>query len=123
MRTITYTLLGWIATVLVAYGATTKTVLWIAAAMVGLCLGSSQSAGRALVGYLSPDDRRAEFFGLWGLATKLAAILGPLSYGATTWVTRGNHRAAMLATGLFFIVGLALLRRVDVERGRRAALA
>lgn len=121
MRTLAFTLLGWIATVLIAYAATNRTLLWIAAGMVGLCLGSSQSAGRALVGYLSPDDRRAEFFGLWGLATKLAAILGPISYGATTWITRGNHRVAMLATGGFFVVGLALLTRVNVERGRRAA--
>ncbi|MBI2508796.1 MAG: MFS transporter, partial [Betaproteobacteria bacterium] len=89
---------------------------------VGLCLGSSQSAGRALVGYLSPPARTAEFFGLWGLAVKLSSILGPLTYGAVTWITQGNHRLAILATGLFFVIGLALLAGLNVARGRAAAL-
>jgi UMF1 family MFS transporter len=38
-----------------------------------------------------------------------------------TWATSGNHRLAMLATGGFFVVGLALLAGIDVARGRRAA--
>jgi UMF1 family MFS transporter len=85
-------------------------------------MGASQSAGRALVGYFSPDARRAEFFGLWGLAVKLSAILGPVTYGAISWVSRGDHRLAMLFTGAFFLVGLGVLAGVDVQRGRRAAL-
>jgi MFS transporter, UMF1 family len=44
----------------VAYAAVTRDVFWIAANLAGLCLGASQSAGRALVGYLSPAPRRAE---------------------------------------------------------------
>ena len=87
------------------------------------CYIASQSAGRALVGYLAPEDRHAEFFGLWGLAVKLASILGPLSYGALTWLTGNNHRMAMLVTGIFFVLGLAVLTSVDPERGRRAAIA
>jgi UMF1 family MFS transporter len=70
---------------------------------------------------LSPADRRAEFFGLWGLAVKLSSILGPITYGTVTWATHGNHRFAMLATGVFFAAGLVLLARIDVGRGRRAA--
>jgi UMF1 family MFS transporter len=97
-------------------------LFWIAANLVGLCLGSSQSAGRALVGYLSPPGRAAEFFGLWGLAVKLSSILGPLTYGAVTWATGGNHRLAILCTGLFFAVGLAILAGLDIARGREAAL-
>jgi UMF1 family MFS transporter len=97
-------------------------LFWIAANLVGLCLGASQSAGRALVGYLSPAARTAEFFGLWGLAVKLSAILGPLTYGAVTWATGGNHRLSILVTGLFFVAGLALLSGIDARRGRAAAL-
>jgi UMF1 family MFS transporter len=40
-----------------------------------------------------------------------------------TWVTANDHKSAMLATGVFFVLGLVLLRGVDPERGRRAALA
>ena len=121
VRTIALTLWAWIATTLVAWLASGPGLFWVAANLAGLCLGSSQSAGRALVGYLSPADRRAEFFGLWGLAVKLSSILGPITYGTVTWATHGNHRLAMLATGAFFAAGLVLLARIDVGRGRRAA--
>ena len=86
-------------------------------------MGTSQSAGRALVGYLSPEARRAEFFGLWGVSVKLSSIFGPLTYGAVSWVSGGDHRLAMLATGAFFVAGLVILAGIDPERGRRAAKA
>ncbi len=121
--TIALTLCGWIATVLIAWAADTRVLFWLAANLAGLCLGASQSAGRALVGYLSPKARRAEFFGLWGLATNLSSILGPITYGVVSWVSRGNHRLAMLVTGVFFVLGLLILHGIDVRRGRRAALA
>ncbi len=122
-RTLAFTLLGWCSMVLIAYLSTGQAGFWVAANIAGLCLGASQSAGRALVGYLTPADRHAEFFGLWGLAVKLASILGPLSYGAVTWLTDNDHRAAMLITGAFFVLGLCVLAGVDPERGRRAATA
>jgi UMF1 family MFS transporter len=115
-KTLTLTLLGWCAMVVIAYLSTGRAGFWVAANIAGLCLGASQSAGRALVGYLAPADRHAEFFGLWGLAVKLASILGPLTYGADN-----DHRSAMLITGLFFVLGLVVLTSVDPERGRRAA--
>jgi UMF1 family MFS transporter len=122
IRTIALTLLGWILMILIAYRADTPGQFWIAANITGLCLGASQSAGRALVGYLSPPDRSAEFFGLWGLAVKLSSILGPLTYGLVSWMSRGDHRLAMLLTGGYFLAGLALLMGVNAERGRNAAL-
>lgn len=122
-RTLALTLLGWCSMVVIAYLTTDRLGFWIAANIAGLCLGASQSAGRALVGYLAPPDRHAEFFGLWGLAVKLASILGPLTYGAITWATDNDHRTAILFTGVFFVLGLAVLMSVDPERGRRAATA
>jgi UMF1 family MFS transporter len=113
------TLVGWFVGNLVAYFSDTREMFWVAANIAGVCMGSSQSAGRALVAYLSPAGRSAEFFGLWGVATRLAAILGPLTYGAVTWITGGNHRLAILLTGIFFIAALAVLAFVNEERGRR----
>ena len=123
VRTIVFTLIGWILTVLLAYAAKGPALFWVAANLVGLCLGSSQSAGRALVGYLSPPARTAEFFGLWGLAVKLSSILGPVTYGLVTWLTRGDHRLAILITGVYFVAGIAIIASLDVRRGRAAALA
>jgi MFS transporter, UMF1 family len=120
--TIALTLAGWMLTVGMASAAVAPGLFWAAANLAGLCLGSSQSAARALVGYLSPAVRRAEFFGLWGLAVKLSSILGPVTYGAVTWVSRGDHRLAILITGGYFVIGLLILIGVDVRRGRIAAL-
>jgi UMF1 family MFS transporter len=112
------TIVGWVVMTVVAYFSRTPAMFWVAANLAGLCMGSSQSAGRALVAYLSPPDRSAEFFGLWGVAIRLAAIMGPLTYGAVTWATGGNHRLAILLTGVFFVVSLFVLAFVDERRGR-----
>jgi UMF1 family MFS transporter len=123
VRTIIVTLIGWLLTVILAWAAEGPALFWVAANLAGLCLGASQSAGRALVGYLSPPARAAEFFGLWGLAVKLSSILGPVTYGVVTWVSGGDHRTAILVTGSYFLVGMALVAGVDTVRGRRAALS
>lgn len=120
--TIALTLVGWLVMVGLAWAARGPELFWVAANLAGICMGASQSAGRALVGLLSPPARRAEFFGLWGLAVKLSSILGPLTYGAVSWITRGDHRQAILITGSYFLIGLLILFGVDVRRGRRAAL-
>lgn len=123
IRTIALTLCGWLLMTTIALAADGRESFWVAANIAGLCLGSSQSASRALVGYLAPRQRHAEFFGLWGLAMKLAAIAGPMTYGLTTWLTGGNHRLALAINGLYFVGGLLLLIGIDARRGRAAALA
>ena len=120
--TLVATMIGWILAIALAYFANGPGLFWTAANLVGICLGSSQSAARALVAYLSPPGRSAEFFGLWGLAVKLSAVLGPLTYGFVTWFTSGDHRLAILLTGTYFLVGLAIIRGIDVIRGRKTAL-
>ena len=120
--TIALTLLGWIVMVLLAWGAQGPSMFWLAANLAGICMGASQSAGRALVGLLSPAARRAEFYGLWGMAVKFSSILGPVTYGVVSWITQGDHRLAILITGSYFVVGLAILFGINVKRGRRAAL-
>lgn len=119
-KALAITLMGWILMVLVAYAATEAWVFWLAATLAGLCMGTSQSAGRAMVGALAPPRRLAEFFSLWTFAIQLAAVVGPLFYGVVTWISEGNHRLALLFTGSFFVLGLLVLRRVDFARGMRA---
>ena len=120
--TIALTLIGWVIMILLAYLAEGPAMFWLAANIAGLCLGASQSAGRALVGLFSPSSRRAEFFGLWGLAVKVSSILGPITYGLVSWISGGDHRLAMLITGSYFLLGLVILMQVNVQRGEEAAL-
>jgi MFS transporter, UMF1 family len=116
------TLVGWIATCIIAAVTTTKGGFWWAAAIAGLCMGSSQSAGRAMAGMFAPRRQLAEFYGLWTFAIRLASIIGPLSYGVITWATGGNQRLAIMSTAVLFIAGLLLLLPVNVRRGREAAV-
>lgn len=123
VRTLACTLVIWIAALVLAYFIETRAGFWLVANLVGVALGSSQSAGRALVGLFSPPGRSAEFFGLWGFAAKSASIVGPLVYGVIAFLTLGNQRLALISTTLFFILGLVLLLTVNEKRGRAAALA
>ena len=116
------TLVGWVATCIIAALTTTKGGFWYAAAIAGVCMGASQSSGRAMAGMLAPPTQLAEFFGLWTFATRVASIVGPLSYGAITWMTGGNQRLAIGFTAVLFVAGLALLMPVNMQRGRAAAL-
>jgi len=117
------TLAGWIVMTVLAALASGPGLFWVAAVIAGLCMGSSQSAGRALAGALSPARQRAEFYGLWTFAIRVSAILGPMTYGAVTLLTGGNHRLAIVSTGIFFVLGLLLLGLVNVPRGIAAAAA
>ncbi len=117
------TLVGWGLTCIVAASVSTKGGFWVAGVIAGLCMGASQSVGRAMVGLLAPANKLGEFYGLWTLATRLASIIGPLAYGVLTWVSLGNQRLAMAATTLFFVVGLLLLVPIQMKRGQAAAEA
>jgi UMF1 family MFS transporter len=113
-------LLLWIAAIATAFVAEQTATLWFAGNLIGAAMGSTQSGGRALIGRFTPPARSGEFFGLWGVVGRLAAILGPMSYGLVSHYS-GNLRLALLSTLAFFVAGLLLLLRVDEARGRRAA--
>ena len=114
-KALALTLLGWL--IMVAIASTTESVVgfWVAAIFAGLCMGSSQSAGRAMVGLLASADRLAETYGLWAFAVQLAAVVGPLAYGLITWLSGGNHRLALACTAVFFVMGLFTLRTVHFK--------
>jgi MFS transporter, UMF1 family len=128
------TLLLWILAIAAIY-FTPQVTIWLNAAtaaewtpqdtflvvgcLAGLSLGSSQSAGRALVGILSPTTRAAEFFGFWGVTSKLAACFGLFGIGLLqSWI--GLH-ASMLFCLALFATAIALALFVDERRGRRNA--
>lgn len=123
VRTLAITLVLWILALTAVYFIDSRPGFWAAANLIGIALGATQSAGRALVGQFSPVARAAEFFGLWGLAGKLAAVIGPATSGVIAFVTHGDLRMALASTIAFFAAGLALLLGVDERRGRAAAVA
>lgn len=94
-------------------------VFLFAGVLSGLSLGSSQSAGRALVGMLTPRSMAAEMFGIWGMVSKLAAVFGLVGLGLI-------QAAFGLADAIVFCILLfagALLATtvIDVRRGETVA--
>lgn len=94
-------------------------VFLIAGCMAGLSLGSAQSAGRALVGVLTPPDKSAEFFGLWGTSAKLAAVFGIMGIGILQNVFGLEN--AILFCLLLFVAAMVLVMPVNETRGIAAA--
>ncbi|MBS1989298.1 MAG: MFS transporter [Cyanobacteria bacterium SZAS LIN-3] len=123
VRGLALSLVLWVVAIILAYLAHDRTLFWIASTLMGISMGGSASAARALVGQLSPTKRAAEFFGLWGQTSKLAAIVGPMSYSLVTYLSGGDYRKAILSTLCFFIAGLVILFRVNEKRGRANAQA
>jgi UMF1 family MFS transporter len=98
---------------------TTEQVFLGVGAASGLCIGATQSAGRTIVALLSPPSKVGEFFGLWGVFGKLAAVGGLMTLGliqALFGLERG-----ILVTGVFFLLGLITVSTVDMARGRASA--
>ena len=108
-------LLVWILAIATAF------YVWVSGNLIGSAMGATQAGGRALIGRLTPARRSAEIFGLWGLANRAAAILGPISYGVIGKLSNGDHQMALLSTLAFFLAGAALLLGVNERRGIAAA--
>ena len=121
VRTLAGGIMVWVAAIAVTFIAEHPAYVWVAANLMGLAMGSTQAGGRALIGRLTPEGRNAEFFGLWGLASRAAAIIGPRAYGAVSRLSGGDHRMALLSTLTFFVVGLLILLTVNEGRGVAAA--
>jgi UMF1 family MFS transporter len=109
---VSITLVQWTLVTLLAYVVTAKWQFWVVAVLAGTGLGAVQAASRTFMATLIPRGREAEFFGFYSLVGKTGAVMGPLVFGGVSWLLAGNQRAAIVAVGLFFVVGLALLSRV-----------
>jgi UMF1 family MFS transporter len=69
---------------------------------------------------MTPSAESGEFFGFFSVMSKFSAIVGPLLFVLAVAVF-GSSRPAILSIVVFFVVGIILLNRVDVDEGRRVA--
>ena len=86
------------------------------AAAIGLVLGGTQALSRSFYSQLIPAGREAEYFSLYQAAERGTSWLGTLVFGVVQQVT-GSYRPALFALAAFFVIGFALLSRVDARRG------
>ena len=88
---------------------------------MGTLLGGSQGLARSMFGQIVPETRSAEFFGFFGFFGKVAALIGPLLYGALTVMY--DSRVGILSVSVLILIGAVMMRMVDVEQGRADAQA
>jgi UMF1 family MFS transporter len=111
-------LVVWMIVVVIAYFLPRgQVVLFLAlAVLIGLVLGGTQALSRSFFSQLIPAGREAEYFSLYQAGERGTSWLGTLTFGLVHQLT-GSYRPAIVALIIFFVIGFALLTRVDPVRG------
>jgi UMF1 family MFS transporter len=109
----------WVGLVVAAFFVTSKTQFWILGVVLALVLGGTQSVSRAIMGVMTPKEHSAEFFGFFNFSGKATSFLGPFLFGLIGLT--GNPRLAILSLLPLFLLGWAIVGRINVDEGRRQA--
>lgn len=83
---------------------------WVVSGVIGFALGGIGTSSRALVGMFTPQEKAAEFFGLWGMVYK-AAIIGPVVFSLVSTLVSASGALFMLSGA--FALGLLLMLTVQ----------
>lgn len=115
-RAIIVSLIIWTGVLVYAYGLLqTRLQFFILGAVIAIVLGGSQALSRSVYSLMIPKGQEAEYFSLYEVSDKGTSWLAPLMFGLALQFTH-SYRVAILSLVVFFIVGLALLARVDVRK-------
>lgn len=113
---------AYVGITIVGYFMQTAMHFLLLAVLVGMVQGGTQALSRSLFASMVPHHKSAEFFGFFSVFEKFAGIFGPALFTLTLMLS-GSSRNAILSVIAFFAVGAALLAKVDVGAGQRAARA
>jgi UMF1 family MFS transporter len=110
-KVVSISLLLWTAVCVMAFFVIVKAHFWAIALVAGLGLGTVQAASRAFYAQLIPKGHESEYFGVYALAGKSSAVIGPLLFGYVS-SAMASQRPAIISVTVFFIAGLAILQFV-----------
>ena len=94
----------------IAYNLKTIYDFYLIAVLIGIVQGGIQALSRSYYSTLIPKNRSSEFFGVYNMLGKFAALLGPLLVGLVTYMT-DSSRLGIFSVSLFFIIGLYLFMK------------
>lgn len=106
----------WVVTMFIALVNPVGALFWIIGPLAGIGLGGVWTTDRAFLLKMIPESRRAEFFGLYALSGRLAAVIGPVLWGLA--VKLGNplgsikYRIAVAAVFAMMLIGYLLIRTI-----------
>lgn len=107
-KTLSVVVLGWVVSLVVIAVTRDRLVFWILASFIGIFLGSTWTSARPLLASLVPKDKMGQFFGLYSLSGRTAAIIGPLIWGVVVLYCKGDSLPAKAFTRVAFKAGLGL---------------
>jgi UMF1 family MFS transporter len=132
---------GWILVLLLFVVNSYPAVFWILGPIVGILLGGVWSVSRPLLIQLSPPEKLGEFFGLFSISGRAAAICGPLVWGAVVYLFSPDnvlgqsivdilsmddvaaaklpYRLAVLSLAAMMALGLFIFRKVPDRKDIR----
>ncbi len=106
----------WVLGLTVALAATGKAALWLVGPVTGTALGALWASDRVLMFRLSPPEALGEFYGLYGMVGRFAAITGPLLWGLVVYALEDSgalaYRAAIASLLVMVLAGAAVLAGV-----------
>ena len=107
----------WVAALGIAVTSQTQDMFWWVGPIAGIGMGGVWVVSRALLVELTPPEQLGEFFGIYGLAGKLASIIGPLLWGGVVLLFSGTqtlkYRMAVFSLLLIIFLSLVLFRSLS----------
>lgn len=107
----------WVLVCGLAFFVNTEIQFFGLAFIVGLIMGGIQALSRATFSKLIPDDTQdhASFFSFYDVTFNISIVIGTVAYGTIEFIT-GSMRFSALGLGVLFIIGLLLLKSVQVKK-------
>jgi UMF1 family MFS transporter len=90
-------------------------LFWIAGPLAGIALGGTWTADRPLMLQLSPPRYLGQFYGLYAMVGRFAAITGPLLWSFVVDGLGWGRPAAVMSLGIWIVISMLVLRGVPNE--------
>ena len=107
----------WVLVCGLAFFVNTEIQFFGLAFIVGLIMGGVQALSRATFSKLIPEETEdhASFFSFYDVTFNVSIVVGTIAYGTIEYIA-GSMRFSALGLGVLFIIGLFLLRSVQVRK-------
>lgn len=89
---------------------------WILAITVGMFQGAIQALSRSYYAKIIPKENSGEYFGIYDVFGKGAAIIGTLTVSLVTQLT-GNQHVSISTLSIMFLIGILLFFKTDKLKG------
>ena len=106
-KAIVFCLLVYLGITYFAYNLYSVKQFYLIATLIGFVQGGIQALSRSYFAALIPQNRSSEFFGIYNMLGKFAALLGPIVVGMVTFYS-SDSRVGIASISIFFIIGLIL---------------